>query len=365
MFVVILYIKMLKYSLYMSTILLTSLTILISSFGITLLLTPWVKRIALKANIIDKPNERKIHQTPIPRLGGIAIFLGCLLPLLFILPLSKPLMGIFIGSSLIVLLGLMDDITDSPAWVKLLGQCIIALLTIKFGISIQIITNPFGGFIPLGYLSVPLTMIWIVGMINAINLLDGLDGLASGVSAVSALMLLAVAFQTGQVEAALISIALLSSCLAFLKYNFSPAQIFMGDAGSMFLGYMLATISIMGVLKSTATLSILIPFLILGVPISDTLFSIIRRLRNGKAIFKADRGHFHHRLLSLGFKSKQVALICYLLTLILGSVGLVMTYLTGKTAYIVLGVIILFAFIIGYLFKRKTSSVISTLRSFL
>ena len=335
------------------------------SFVITLCLTPWVKRLALKANIIDHPSKRKIHKTPIPRLGGIAIFLGCILPLLFILPMSNLLLGIFIGSSLILILGILDDITDLSPWVKLAGQCLIALLTFKFGVSIQLITNPFGGIIPLHWLSLPITVLWIVGLMNAINLLDGLDGLASGVSATSAFMFIIVAIKTGQIESALISIALFGSCLAFLKYNFSPAQIFMGDAGSMFLGYMLATVSILGVLKSTATLSILIPFLILGVPISDTLFSIFRRLKNKEKLFKADTGHFHHRLLSLGFNTKQVAILGYLLTLFLGVVGLTMSIFSGKLAYLVLGLIILFSFFVVLAFKKKAWRLISNLQSFL
>lgn len=335
------------------------------SFVITLCLTPWVKRVALKANIIDHPNTRKIHKTPIPRLGGIAIFSGCILPLLFLLPMSNLLLGIFIGSSLVLILGILDDITDLSPWIKLAGQLLIALLTFKFGVSIQLITNPFGGVIPLHWMSLPITVIWIVGMMNALNLLDGLDGLASGVSATSAFMFIIVALKTGQIESALISIALFGACVAFLKYNFAPAQIFMGDAGSMFLGYMLASVSILGVLKSTATLSILIPFLILGVPISDTLFSIFRRLKNRKRLFKADTGHFHHRLLDLGFNPKQVAILGYLLTLFLGGIGLIMSVFSGKVAYIILGLVILFSFFVVIAFKRKAWRLISSLQSFL
>jgi len=274
-------------------------------------------------------------------------------------------MGIFIGSSLILVLGIVDDITDVSPWIKLGGQVIVALLTIRFGISIQFLTNPFGDIIGLSHLSIPITVLWIVGMINAVNLLDGLDGLASGVTAVSSLMLVIVAFHTGQTESALIAIALLGSCIAFLNYNFSPAQIFMGDSGSMFLGYILATVSIMGVLKSTATFSILIPFLILGVPISDTIFSIIRRLRNKKPVFSPDTEHFHHRLLSIGLTPKQVSIFCYGLTLLLGGIGLILAYASKGIALIIFGGTLLFACLIGLLFKQKSWSVAKVLRSFL
>ncbi len=298
------------------------------SFLITFLITPYIKKIAIKFKVIDAPSARKVHKIPIPKMGGLSFFLGFSISVLTLVPLDKTIFALLLGSTLIIILGILDDRYCLNPWVKLSGQIVIALITIYFGISIRYITNPInGGIFVLGWLSIPITILWIIGLINAINLIDGLDGLAAGVSGISAFVIIIIAISMGQYQIALLMTALLGGILGFLRYNFAPAKIFMGDTGSMFLGFLLANITIMGVLKSAITLALFIPLLIFGIPIFDTLFAILRRIKNKKSIMEADRKHLHHQLLDKGLSQKQVVIFIYFATFFLGLLAFLISML--------------------------------------
>lgn len=295
------------------------LTVFLSALAVTLLLTPLVGRLAARCGAIDLPDARKVHDKPIPRWGGIAIYAGFFLPVLLFLGWGgKGVPALVLGGTVILLVGIIDDLVDLPPWLKLLGQIAAAVALILSGIRIQFLTRPGGGMLYLGFWGIPLTLIWVVGLTNMLNLIDGLDGLAAGVSSIAATALFFVALQKGQTIVALYMVALVGAALGFLRYNFNPARIFMGDAGSLFLGFVLASVSAQGALKGAATIALSIPVVALGVPILDTVFAIIRRFLNGKPIYKADKGHLHHRLLALGFSQRQAVLLVYLVSICLG-----------------------------------------------
>lgn len=301
---------------------------------ITILVTPIAKRLAFKIGAVDAPNERKIHNEIIPRFGGIAIFIGLMTGLGIGLALAiyqgflieiLPIVGIIIGSGIVLVLGIVDDLKPVSPKVKFFWQIVAATIVYFMGVEISYITNPFnGGFILPFYISFPLTLFWIVGITNAINLIDGLDGLATGVTAISAATFFFVALTTGSYGAALIMLVLAGSALGFLKYNFFPAKIFLGDSGSLLLGFVLATASITGVFKTTLVVALIIPLLILGVPIFDTLFAIGRRVKEGNPVFKADNKHIHHMLLRAGFSQREAVLSIYIVCFLLSFTALVM-----------------------------------------
>ncbi|SDL17188.1 MraY family glycosyltransferase [Halarsenatibacter silvermanii] len=295
------------------------LSVLLISLGITYLLTPAVRELAHRLEAVDEPSRRRINIRRVPNLGGLAVYFGFTLALLQSQGVGRDVRGLLVGGSLILLLGTADDLRPIPPMGKFLGQLLAAAALIPFGISIDFITNPLtGGMIHLGLLSIPFTLLWVVSIVNAINLIDGLDGLAAGISAIAAVTLFAVSLQEGQAASALMMLALGGSTLAFLRYNFHPAQIFLGDGGSMLLGYLLAAISILGALKSAAAVTVLVPLLVLGIPIFDTVYAIVRRFYNSRPISQADHGHLHHRLLALGWTQRQVAFIVYLISVFLG-----------------------------------------------
>ncbi|MFW6267158.1 MAG: glycosyltransferase family 4 protein [Halanaerobium sp.] len=317
----------------------------LAAFIITLILslalTPIVIRLAHKFNLIDRPGERKINTKVIATAGGTAIYLAFMIPLRFFLPANQTIMGIIIGGTFMLFLGLLDDKFEISAPIKFTGQIIGALILIYYGVKINFITNPFGGFIYLGVYAVPFTVFWIVSIINTINLIDGLDGLAAGVSIIAVLTLFAVALQENQVVAPMLAVLLAGSCLGFLKYNFNPAQIFMGDTGSMFIGYIIAAVSITGALKSAAAVTIFVPMLALAIPILDTTFAIIRRIFNDRPIGEADHGHIHHRLLAIGMNQKQAVLSVYIISAILGTIAFVINGVKFDQALIIFVSVIL------------------------
>ncbi len=230
------------------------------------------------------------------------------------------------GATVIVIGGFIDDKYDIKPWCKLLFQILAALILIYFGIRITIITNPVSNiyqYIHIGMFSIPLTIIWVVGITNAMNLIDGLDGLAAGIALIASVTLSIIAILNGRNEAAIVTIIFAGSILGFLPYNFNPASIFMGDTGAQLLGFMLAAISIEGAIKSAAVFPIAVPILAFGIPIYDTLFAVIRRKINGKPIMSADKGHLHHRLLDMGLNQKQAVLIMYVISAILGSFSII------------------------------------------
>lgn len=302
----------------------TYISAFLISLIIVLLLTPVIRRLAINIGAVDLPNNRRINKKPIPTIGGLAIYLGFIITMFLVTPFSRLSLGIFTGGTLILIVGLLDDLYELSPRLKLAGQIVAAFILVLFNIRVMFITNPFsGGMIYLGYWGIPLTILWTVSVTNTVNLVDGLDGLAAGISAIASLTLFLVGLQEGQFVASVLALALAGSALGFLRFNFNPAEIFMGDTGAMFCGYILAAISVSGALKSAAAVTIVVPILALGVPIFDTIFAIIRRINNGKPIGEADHGHIHHRLLALGFNQRQAVLGVYGISIALGLLALV------------------------------------------
>ena len=302
------------------------------SYLIGVFIVPFVIEFSQKEGLVDLPNERKIHKLPISRLGGVAIWSSAMLTFLFLVllsyyPYGSLLSGILLGGSLMFLLGLVDDIYNLDAKFKLVIQLSIATIVYLLGVQIDTIFNPFGGVIHLGIFSYPITLLWIVGISNAVNFIDGVDGLAGSVITVSSITL------------ALIAFILAGSMLAFLTFNFNPAKIFMGDSGALFSGFLLATLSIAGVMKGAA-LAVLLPFLVLAVPIMDITYSSLRRIMKGKSPFVADAEHIHHKLLKAGFSQKKTVAILTSVAVVGGALA---TYFTGtlKNYFIYIAVLIL------------------------
>ena len=304
---------------------------LLCAMLVSYLLSPLVKSFAYKIGAIDVPKDaRRMHKKPTPRLGGLAIFLAFILStLLFVRPIDTQLRGILLGSVIIVVLGVVDDSAPLRAGFKFLVQIMAALVAVYHGVVVQILTNPnvFSDqpYWHLGWASIPITVLWIVGITNSVNLIDGLDGLACGVSTISAGTMLLIALLVSEGQTALIMAALVGACVGFMPFNKNPAQMFMGDTGSTFLGYILATVSIQGLFKYYAIISFAVPFLILGLPMFDTLFAIVRRLAHGQNPMSPDRGHIHHRLIDMGLNQKQAVAALYVVSSILGLSAVVLT----------------------------------------
>lgn len=298
------------------------------SMVIAFAVTPLVKRLAFRVGAVDIPkDERRMHKKPIPRLGGLAIVAGCIISLLCFANMSRQLMGILLGSAIIVAVGIIDDIHSLSAGIKLIFQIIAALIAVMNGVLVQTITNPFpfgSAYLDFGIWAVPLTVIWIVAVTNAMNLIDGLDGLAAGVATISAITTLLIALLSGNIQIAVITAALAGSCIGFIPYNKNPAQIFMGDTGSTFLGFLLATVSVTGLFKLYAAISAVVPFLILGFPIYDTISAFTRRILKGQNPMKADRSHTHHKLIDMGMNQKQAVATLYMVGCVLGLFAVMM-----------------------------------------
>lgn len=312
------------------------------------LTTPLVKSLANHVGAIDVPKDnRRMHTIPIPRMGGLAIFIGFLLSvLIFSKQIDQGLQSILLGAIVLVILGVFDDKYALGARFKLLVQILAASIVVFYGdLRIDRLTNPFGSSLysywDFGLLSYPITIFWIVAITNAVNFIDGLDGLACGVSCISSVNLLVIALLVSDEQVSIIMAALTGACLGFVPYNFNPAKIFMGDTGSTFLGFMLATVSIQGLFKAYTAISFIVPFLLLGLPIFDICFAVIRRVASGRSPMEADRGHFHHRLIDMGFSQKQSVAIAYVLTGILGLAAVLLTVSGAMRALIMLGAIIL------------------------
>ena len=304
--------------------------------------TPLVKSLAFKIGAIDVPKDnRRMHKTPIPRLGGLAIFLSFLLSVLVFAKVDRQLEGILLGAIMIVIVGVLDDIMTLRALPKLLVQIAAAGVAVYRGVRIQFLTNPNvfadSTYVNLGWLSIPITIIWIVAITNAVNFIDGLDGLAVGVSAISTASLIVISIMVSETNIAIVLCALFGACLGFIPYNMNPAKIFMGDTGATFLGYILATLSINGLFKLYAVISFAVPFLILGLPIFDICFAFLRRIAHGQNPMQADRGHVHHRLIDMGFSQKQAVAIAYMLTAMLGLAAVLLTRSGELKALILLG----------------------------
>jgi len=315
--------------------------------------TPIVKKIAFKFNVLDIPKDaRKVHKKPIPLLGGLAIYIAFISTLILKSgKLTASEMGILIGATIIAIGGIIDDKYDIRPRYKLVFQILAAAVLIMFGVEINLVTNPIisaNQYINLGWLSLPMTLLWVIGITNALNLIDGLDGLAAGVALISSITLFIIAILNNRTDAAILTAILSGAIIGFLPYNFNPASIFMGDTGAQLLGFLLAAISIKGTIKSAAAFAIAVPILALGIPIYDTMFAVIRRKINGKPIMQADRGHLHHRLLDMGLTQKQTVLIMYLISAVLGGIAIIAMQVSNQRAYFVLAAAMIILVIIAF-----------------
>lgn len=331
------------------------------AFMLSLLITPISKKISYKVGAIDYPKDRGVHSKPMPLAGGTAIVFAFVATVLLVLPFvnsydKSEIFGLIIGGILISVVGFLDDIYDLNARVKLLFQLLAALIVIYTGTTIDYINIPFVGRVVLGNLDIIITIIWIVGITNAVNLIDGLDGLAAGVSSIAAICLLLLSLMSNtQVPIAIILTASLAgSCLGFLPHNFNPATIFMGDTGSTFLGFSLAVISIQGSLKSYTALTIFSATFVLGLPIFDTFFAIIRRVITGKPIMQADRGHLHHRLVDRGYSHKKAVLTLYGVSGGFGIAGILFAANEAISAICIV-ILILGIWIFDIIYNKKNS----------
>ena len=285
--------------------------------------TPMVKALSIKFGAVDVPkDDRRMHDHPIPRMGGLAIFFGFMVSMLLFVVLDTPKKGMLLGAVIIVILGVLDDKYALPAKPKFLVQIIAALIAVLAGNRIDVLSNPnifsANPVWQLGWLAYPVTVIWIVAITNAVNLIDGLDGLACGVSTISSATMLMIALRFCELDVAVMMAALVGACIGFLPYNFNPAKIFMGDTGATFLGFIMATVSVNGMFKQSTIISFVVPFLVLGLPIFDVCFAVVRRVSHGQSPMQPDRGHVHHRLIDMGFSQKQAVGVLYVISAILG-----------------------------------------------
>ncbi|MBM7645049.1 UDP-GlcNAc:undecaprenyl-phosphate GlcNAc-1-phosphate transferase [Scopulibacillus daqui] len=325
------------------------------SLIVTIMATPIVKRVAIRFNFVDNPNDRKIHKQAMPYLGGIAIAIGFFAGYIFLKPISPVLPAFILGAILILITGAIDDKWSISPKYKLLAQLIVAIIVVSSGVSIDFITFPILGHIDFGWWSYPITIFWIVGMMNAINLIDGLDGLACGVSAIALSSMLVMAIINAQLLAISLSVILLGSMLGFLFFNSHPASIFMGDTGSLFIGYTLSIISIIGLFKSITIFSLILPIIILAVPILDTSLAIIRRLLSGQKISSPDRSHLHHRLIDFGFSHRTTVYIIYTISFLFGLAAIIFTKSIIWGSLLILGLcIVMLQFTIEIINVLKT-----------
>ncbi|UOE55135.1 undecaprenyl/decaprenyl-phosphate alpha-N-acetylglucosaminyl 1-phosphate transferase [Bacillus sp. CMF12] len=306
-----------------------------------LIATPFVQRFALKIGAVDKPNHRKVHQKLMPRLGGLAIFIGVIAGYFAGGVYNQKVTAISVGAILIVIIGILDDKYELSAKIKFAGQILVASLIVASGLTVDLLTIPYIGDFELGWWSYPVTIFWIVAITNAINLIDGLDGLSAGISAIGIATIAIMAGLSGAMLIFTFSAILLGSILGFLYYNFYPAKIFMGDTGALFLGYSISILSLLGLYKSVTLFSFLVPIIILGVPVFDTTFAILRRLVNNRPISAPDKSHLHHRLLALGLSHRNTVLAIYAFGILFSiSAVLVSESTLWGTIFIIFGLLV-------------------------
>jgi UDP-GlcNAc:undecaprenyl-phosphate GlcNAc-1-phosphate transferase len=318
------------------------LAVALIACGTALFTTPYVRRLAQTVGMLDATGERRMHDQPKPRIGGIAVYLGFAFALFSALgyliqtkqfgDLSNlhDVVGMIFGGTLILMVGIWDDVMGMSPRAKLLAQALVAGISMLYGFQVHYITNPFHPHGPPLYFYEPvtivITLVWYLGMMNAINFIDGLDGLLSGLAVISAASLIAVDLMRGHAEIALVLAALGGAALGFLRFNWNPAKIILGDSGALFIGYVFATVSIIGASKTAFAISLLVPLVVLALPVLDTAFTIVRRTRAGKKIYEADRGHFHHQLIfRFGLNVRQAVLLIYGVCILLGAVALWLT----------------------------------------
>ncbi|MGN1230876.1 MAG: MraY family glycosyltransferase, partial [Anaerotignum sp.] len=332
------------------------------AFAITLVTAPFAKWLSMKCGASDYPKDRGVHKKPMPRMGGVAIVLGFIITVLMVYHFDKSMngkqfAGFLIGSLMIAGLGVVDDIKNLPAKLKFCVQILAALIVILSGTRIQVVLWPVTAY--LQKFSIPITLVWIVGVTNAVNLIDGLDGLAAGVTSIAALSLMVLCILTGSTTAVVLTAALAGACLGFLPRNFNPAEIFMGDTGSTFLGFVLAVTSILGVFKGYALLAMIVSVLCVGLPVFDTICAMLRRMAKNQPIMQADRGHLHHKLIDHGFSQRQAVLIMYTISLLLGLLAIFISFKDSGTIVVMVLTVIVLCFIIYYFnahIKNKNDS---------
>lgn len=325
------------------------------AFAVSFAMVPQVKRFAESVGAIDQPSARRINDHPIPRMGGISIFCGFVLAVLAFAELTAQVKGIMIGAIIIAVMGALDDVFNLNPWVKLVAQIGAAIVCVSCGVMIDAVSTFTGevGFLQISHSTAfILTVIWIVGCTNAINLIDGLDGLAVGMSAISAATLFVISLEVADANVSVILACLIGGCVGFWPYNKHPAKIFMGDVGSQMLGFVLSSVSVVGLFKMHALVTMLIPVLAMAVPISDTAFAFIRRILRGQSPFHADKGHFHHRLLALGLTQSQAVIVLYSISIVLGIFAYLMVGETRSVKVVCLVVAFLIVFgIVLYVFR--------------
>ncbi len=319
---------------------------IITTFLFVTILVPFIKRIAIHVGALDIPNKRKVHSKPMPRLGGLAIFLGFLFGYMLFGEPSSTMNSILIGSFIIVLTGAIDDIKPLKASVKFAAQLMASIVVTCYGkLLIQDITA-FGFYLDLGLFAYPLTIFFILGCINCINLIDGLDGLAAGISSIYFATIGIIAIIMGKTGLDFIlTFIMLGSVLGFLVHNFYPASIFAGDSGSLFMGFMIAIIALLG-FKSVTLTSLIIPLLILAIPILDTVFAIIRRLLKGEKISKPDKAHLHHQLLNKNFSHRTTVLIIYAIDILFAFASIIYALHDQKTGYVLYAILTILVLIL-------------------
>jgi len=283
------------------------------ALGVVLVLTPAVGRFARILGVVDQPGEaRRLHVRPIPRLGGIALLLGIFVPALAFLQLGGAYRGILLGAAIATCVGVVDDFRGLPWWGKLGGQAAAAAVAVYSGVEVDRFTFPFLGIQDLPpWVGIPATMLWIVAIMNMVNFLDGMDGLAAGICAIAGSTFAVIALSLGKPEAAILSAIVAGACFGFLRHNFYPARIFMGDSGALLLGFILATLSVQALLKTAATVALFFPLLVLAIPIVDTSFVLAKRLKYRRPLYEADRTHLHHRFANIGFSQRRAAVYMY------------------------------------------------------
>lgn len=309
----------------MTTTLIPTLSAIIAAL-IVLAATPLAARLARAVGAVNQPSDRRIHREPTPRLGGLAILAGFLVPVLYFLPADPAARALVAGAVLICALGAVDDIWGLSPPVKLLGQVACAAIPVSAGLTIDHITLPFLGVGDLGPAQYPLTILWFVAIVNMINFSDGMDGLAAGITGLGATTFAILAASLGRADPAIMAAALAGACAAFLVFNFHPAKVFMGDAGSMFLGFVIAGVSVSGVMKSAAAVAVVAPLIVLAIPILDTSFVIMKRLKHGLPVYNADRSHFHHRFFTIGWGQRKTVLALYAWCALMGAVALLLRF---------------------------------------
>jgi UDP-GlcNAc:undecaprenyl-phosphate GlcNAc-1-phosphate transferase len=311
---------------------------------VTLAAVPLAVRLARQVGAIDEPDPRKVHTRPMPRLGGLSVYLGLVAGFIVVAVfegLTPEYMGLLAGGTLIFGIGVLDDIRGLSPRLKLLGQVIAAAVVIPFGVDIPFITHPLkeGYLLHLGFWGIPLTIFWIVAVTNAVNLIDGLDGLAAGVGCIAAFTLATLAAMVGDHNGVLPALVLGAVLFAFLPHNFFPARVFLGDCGAMLIGFVLACGAVIGVAKTATAVTLMTPAIILGIPLFDTFFAVLRRYKNGRRIFRADREHLHHRLLAIGLTHRAAVLVVYGISAVLGLSAVILTRLTTTQAVLLLFVV--------------------------